>query len=85
MAVSPGDPFWLLCAIRRVMSAGRDFLVSTDNHVIQLWDLRVLRDRLQSLDLGWDAPIYSSDPDSQKKVPALQVTVRPGKEKPIIK
>ena len=30
MAVSSSDPFWLLCAIRRVMSAERDFLVSTD-------------------------------------------------------
>jgi hypothetical protein len=30
MAVSSSDPFWLLCAIRWVVSAERDFLVSTD-------------------------------------------------------
>jgi len=29
-AVPPGDPVWLLYAIKWVMSAERDFLVSTD-------------------------------------------------------
>jgi hypothetical protein len=30
MAVSSSDPLWLLCAIRWVVSAERDSLVSTD-------------------------------------------------------
>ena len=64
---------------------GTELAVSTDNHVIQLWDLRALRDRLHALALEWDAPFSSSVPTAQENVPTLQVDVRLGKKKPVIK
>jgi WD40 repeat protein len=37
---------------------GTELAASTDNHVVQLWDLRAIRRRLRAMDLDWDLPPY---------------------------
>lgn len=35
---------------------GTELAASTDNHVVQLWDLRAIRRQLASIDLDWNIP-----------------------------
>jgi WD40 repeat protein len=37
---------------------GTRLAAASDNHTIHLWDLRAIRERLQELDLDWQAPEY---------------------------
>jgi WD40 repeat protein len=36
--------------------------VATNNHTIQLWDLRLIRRQLQEMDLDWDVAPRTTDP-----------------------
>jgi hypothetical protein len=54
---------------------GSQLAASTDGRVIQLWDLRAIREQLREMGLDWDLPAYPSD-----AVPAggrLQVALYP--------
>jgi WD40 repeat protein len=48
---------------------GSQLAASTPDQVIQLWDLRLLRDRLADLSLDWDLPPYEAMKEAQLAQP----------------
>jgi len=53
--------------------SGTQLAVATEAHVIQLWDLRKLRQQLAELGLDWDQPPY---PPAPTNAPAGPIKVR---------
>jgi WD40 repeat protein len=53
--------------------SGTQLAVATEAHVIQLWDLRKLRQQLAELRLDWNQPPY---PPAPTNAPAGPITVR---------
>src|ERR1700730_4397604 len=58
---------------------GSRLAVGTDNHVIQLWDLRAIRKSLAALGLDWDLPPYPPERSDRASVP-VGVTVVPAQQ-----
>jgi WD40 repeat protein len=48
---------------------GTELAASTDDHVVQLWDLRTIRRRLAGMGLDWDLPPYPSLPQEREIQP----------------
>jgi WD40 repeat protein len=54
--------------------SGTQLAVATEGHVIQLWDLRKLRQQLAALKLDWDQAPLPPSPEGPSAAP-LRVTV----------
>jgi WD40 repeat protein len=56
---------------------GTQLAAATENQVVQLWDLRLLRDQLKTLNLDWDLSDYPAPDPADQGVPArVQVLLR---------
>ena len=54
---------------------GTELAASTDNHVVQLWDLRSIRRQLRAMKLDWDLPAYPPVVDEKQHTPPVSVHV----------
>jgi WD40 repeat protein len=65
---------------------GSRLAVSTENRVIQLWDLRAIRGTLREIGLDWDLPAYPTDtvqPDKPLRLVLLPDRIEAENLKPI--
>jgi WD40 repeat protein len=61
--------------------SGTQLAVATEGHVIQLWDLRRLRQQLAALKLDWDQPPFPPSPEALAASP-LRVKVLTARSDP---
>jgi hypothetical protein len=52
---------------------GSQLAAVTQNHVVQLWDLRALRRQLRDLGLDWDRPPYKADNPRRSSAPKVAI------------
>lgn len=70
-SLTPADP-QNLCA-PSFSPDGAVLAVGAEDHTVQIWDVRKLRNELSALDLDWELPSYPARPAAVAKIPPLFV------------